>query len=68
MVSSSTPLFTWNQLSGAQSYFVVVSKDQNFSNIVDEGFTAIPAYSPRSGSSKPTTMYPWLARSSAIVV
>jgi hypothetical protein len=54
-VSSSTPLFTWNQLFGAQSYFVVVSKDQNFSNIVDEGFTRIPAYSPRSGSSKPTT-------------
>src|SRR5262249_43639801 len=55
--SSTTPLFTWNALNGAQSYFVVVSKDQNFSNIVDEGFTTIPAYSPRSGASKPTT-YP----------
>jgi hypothetical protein len=54
-VSGTTPLFTWNALNGAQSYFVVVSKDQNFSNIVDEGFTTIPAYSPRSGSSKPTT-------------
>jgi hypothetical protein len=56
-ISGSTPLFTWNALNGAQSYFVVVSKDQNFSNVVDEGFTRIPAYSPRSGASKPTT-YP----------
>ena len=56
-VSAKTPLFTWNALNGAQSYFVVVSKDQSFSNVVDEGFTRIPAYSPRAGSSKPTT-YP----------
>jgi len=56
-VSPGTPLFTWNALNGAQSYFVVVSKDQNFSNIVDEGFTNIPAYAPRSGTVKPTT-YP----------
>jgi hypothetical protein len=54
--SGGTPLFTWNSLTGAQSYFVVVSKDQNFSNIVDEGFTRIPAYSPRT-STTPTT-YP----------
>jgi hypothetical protein len=54
-VSAATPLFTWNALNGAQSYFVVVSKDQNFSNVVDEGFTNIPAYSPRAGTSKPTT-------------
>ena len=54
-ISGSTPLFTWNALNGAQSYFVVVSKDQNFSNVVDEGFTTIPAYSPRAGTSKPTT-------------
>jgi hypothetical protein len=54
-ISAATPLFTWNALNGAQSYFVVVSKDQNFSNVVDEGFTNIPAYSPRAGTSKPTT-------------
>ncbi|MDQ2910537.1 MAG: hypothetical protein M3R26_05000 [Actinomycetota bacterium] len=49
-----TPLFTWKPLAGANSYFVVVAKDQNFSNVVDEGFTRIPAYSPRN-SLKPTT-------------
>jgi len=55
-VAPGTPLFTWNGVSGAKSYFVVVSKDQNFSNIVDEGFTNVPAYAPRS-SFDPTT-YP----------
>jgi hypothetical protein len=55
-IAAGTPLFTWNALNGAQSYFVVVSKDQNFSNIVDEGFTRIPAYAPR-GAFDPTT-YP----------
>jgi hypothetical protein len=64
-VSPATPLFTWNALSGAQSYFVVVSKDQNFSNIVDEGFTDIPAYSPRSAFDPTTypdetTSYYWM--------
>ena len=55
-IAPGTPLFTWNALNSAKSYFVVVSKDQNFSNIVDEGFTDIPAYAPR-GSFDPTT-YP----------
>jgi len=54
--TTRTPLFTWKPLSGANSYFVVVSKDANFSNIVDEGFTRIPAYAPRN-SLRPTT-YP----------
>ena len=49
-----TPLFTWKPLSGANSYFVVVAKDANFSNVIDEGFTRIPAYAPRN-SLKPTT-------------
>jgi hypothetical protein len=64
-VTTATPLFTWNALVGAQSYFVVVSKDQNFSNIVDEGFTRIPAYSARTSSSPTTypdetTSYYWM--------
>jgi len=51
-----TPLFTWHAMSGANSYFVVVAKDANFSNIIDEAFTRIPAYAPRN-QLKPTT-YP----------
>jgi hypothetical protein len=52
--NTRTPLFTWKPLAGANSYFVVVAKDANFSNIIDEGFTRIPAYAPRN-SLKPTT-------------
>ncbi|HSB37885.1 MAG TPA: hypothetical protein VLD13_02260 [Gaiellaceae bacterium] len=54
--SVRTPLFTWHAMSGANSYFVVVAKDANFSNVIDEGFTRVPAYAPRN-SLKPTT-YP----------
>jgi hypothetical protein len=42
--------------SGRQSYYVLVSKDPSFSNIVDYAFTQLPVYAPRS-SVKPTT-YP----------
>jgi hypothetical protein len=41
---------------GITSYFVLVSKDASFSNIVDYGFTREPAYAPRT-SVNPTT-YP----------
>jgi hypothetical protein len=59
-----TPLFTWRPLAGRNSYFVLVSKDPNFSNVVDYGFTNLPAYSPRSllrptTYSDETTLYYW---------
>jgi hypothetical protein len=59
-----TPLLTWKPLAGRQSYFVIVAKDANFSNIVDYAFTQIPAYSPRSQIrpttySDETTLYYW---------
>jgi len=54
--TSRTPLFTWRPLAGRASYFVLVSKDANFSNLVDYAFTQVPAYSPRS-LARPTT-YP----------
>jgi hypothetical protein len=59
-----TPLLTWRPLAGHQSYFVLVAKDPNFSNIVDYSFTQVPAYSPRSllrptTYSDETTLYYW---------
>ena len=42
--------------SGRLSYYVLVAKDANFSNIVDYAFTQVPVYAPRS-PVKPTT-YP----------
>ncbi|HSS82033.1 MAG TPA: hypothetical protein VLK24_12675 [Gaiellaceae bacterium] len=54
--AGTTPLFTWKALAGANSYFVVVAKDSQFSNVIDEAFTRVPAYAPRSGFT-PTT-YP----------
>jgi protein-S-isoprenylcysteine O-methyltransferase Ste14 len=51
--------------TGKTSYFVLVAKDAQFSNIVDYGFTHVPAYSPRSllrPTSYPdeTTSYYWV--------
>ena len=49
------PFFTWKPLQGRASYFVLVSKDASFSNIVDYAFTQLPAYAPRGQS---VTTYP----------
>jgi hypothetical protein len=62
--NTRTPYFTWQPLAGAQSYFVLVSKDPNFGTIVDYGFTHVPAYAPRTGSAArtytdETTSYYW---------
>jgi hypothetical protein len=63
-VNRRTPYFTWKPMTGRQSYFVLVSKDSSFSNIVDYAFTQVPVYAPRSnfGSrtySDETTSYYW---------
>ncbi|HEY7018857.1 MAG TPA: hypothetical protein VH297_10365 [Gaiellaceae bacterium] len=49
---------------GITSYFVLVSKDASFSNIVDYAFTQVPAYAPRTSLSPTTfpdetTLYYW---------
>jgi hypothetical protein len=49
-----TPLFMWRPVAGANSYFVLVAKDANFTNIVDYAFTQLPVYAPR-GTLGPTT-------------
>ena len=51
-----TPLFMWRPVAGASSYFVLVAKDANFTNIVDYAFTQLPVYAPR-GTLGPAT-YP----------
>ncbi|HET9667796.1 MAG TPA: hypothetical protein VFP09_13600, partial [Desertimonas sp.] len=59
------PLFTWDEVPGAESYFVLVSRDPNFTTIVDYAFTQIPAYAPRRSPSQSigyadeTTLYYW---------
>jgi hypothetical protein len=64
-LSPRTPYFTWKPIAGKASYFVLVAKDAQFSNIVDYAFTQVPAYSPRSSlrpTSYPdeTTSYYWV--------
>jgi hypothetical protein len=58
------PVFTWNPVAGAESYFVIVARDASFTNIVDYAFTRVPAYAPREGGqtkgySEETTSYFW---------
>jgi hypothetical protein len=58
------PIFTWEQLAGAESYYVLVSRDPNFTNVVDYAYTRIPAYAPRTGTQSKgyadeTTLYYW---------
>jgi hypothetical protein len=62
--ASTTPLFTWRPIAGANGYWVIVSRDASFTTIVDYAFTNIPAYAPRSSSSPrtyadETTLYYW---------
>ena len=45
-VTPRMPLFTWEHIAGACAYFVVVAKDENFTNVVDVARTKIPSYAP----------------------
>ena len=44
--SESTPLLEWFPLSGASTYDVQISQEQNFGTIVDSATVAYPAYIP----------------------
>jgi hypothetical protein len=58
------PVFTWNPVPGAQSYFVVVADDPQFTNIEDYAYTRVAAYAPRElaktrGYPDKTSNYYW---------
>lgn len=45
------PVFTWNPVPGALSYFVVVANDPSFTTIEDYAYTRVTAYAPRTMSN-----------------
>lgn len=62
--TAGMPVFTWAPMTGAESYFVVVARDAQFTNIVDYAYTRVAAYAPRThtitkGYSDETTSYYW---------
>ena len=65
-----TPYFTWNPTPRAQGYFVLVSRDPNFTTVVDYAWVRGPAYAPRFGVNATsyadeTTGYYWVVLPSA---
>jgi hypothetical protein len=69
-VVGGMPLLTWEGLSGACGYYVIVARDPEFTDIVDVALTAEPAYAPRSAAqvttyADETTSYYWVAMPTA---
>jgi protein-S-isoprenylcysteine O-methyltransferase Ste14 len=62
-ITPRTPYFTWDPVPGAGSYYVVIARDQGFTQVADVGFTDVNAYAPRLWDSTPlsdeTTAYYW---------
>lgn len=59
-VTPRQPLFTWDPVAGAVRYFVVVARDPSFTNVVEVGFTDMPAFAPKRVTfSDETTSYYW---------
>ena len=54
-----TPFFTWDPVAGAGSYFVVVARDAEFTEVVDFAFTRLTIYAPRKAYADETTSYYW---------
>jgi hypothetical protein len=52
--SQTPPVFVWKALTGMAGYFLVVSKDPNFSNILDYVYTQETAYAPRKAYADET--------------
>jgi hypothetical protein len=45
--TSTPPVFVWKPVTGAQGYYIVISKDPNFTNILDYAYTDQTTYTPR---------------------
>ena len=52
--SQTPPVFVWQALTGMGGYFLIVSKDPNFSNILDYIYTNETAYAPRKAYADET--------------
>ena len=63
------PVFRWNPIPGALSYYVLVAKDSSFTKIVDAALTNVPVYAPRTGTPSVRRRYrpgsSWSVRSRA---
>jgi hypothetical protein len=53
-VSSRLPLFIWKPIANACSYYVVVARDDQLTDIVDIALTNEPVYAPRAGTNPKT--------------
>ncbi|HSD80221.1 MAG TPA: hypothetical protein VLB47_06150, partial [Solirubrobacteraceae bacterium] len=53
------PVFTWNPVPGAQGYFVVVARDEQFTKLADLAYTNVPAFAMRDTLPDETTSYWW---------
>ena len=45
--TSTPPVFVWKPVTGAAGYYIVISKDPNFTNILDYAYTNQTTYTPR---------------------
>ena len=55
-----SPLLTWKRVPTADSYWVVIARDQAFTTVTEVGFTRTAAYSLRNPLEDETTSYYWV--------
>jgi hypothetical protein len=59
VTTGQTPLYIWQPIPGANSYWVIVARDPSFTTLVDYAFTQAPAFAPRRTIADETTSYYW---------
>jgi hypothetical protein len=59
VVTHQTPIYTWQPIAGANSYWIIIARDPTFTTLVDYAFTQIPAYVPRQTIADETTSLYW---------